>query len=62
MDNDTYYQHQAAMQDALTDAQTALNRINECQSHLYADQALEAILSLVEATAKIRGIHYHRTN
>ena len=62
MDTENYYDYQAAMQDALTDAQTALNRINECQSHLYADQALEAILSLIDATAKIRGIHDRMTN
>jgi hypothetical protein len=62
MEPESYYEHSQDMHDAISDAQTALNRIKECQSHIYADQALEAILSLIDATAKIRGIHDRRTH
>lgn len=62
MDNETFYAYQSDMQNALNDAQIALNRIKECQSHIYHGEALEAILSLIDATANIRLIHYRRTN
>lgn len=62
MNQQNYYDYQASIQDAISEAQTALNRIKECQSHLYHEQALEGILALIDATAKLRSIHHRRTN